>query len=82
MPIMFGILAVLVLALLATALFTIWALPFVGAAAIAAVAYLLVARRKDPSVGAIERGRGTEPTGRPRQSRAGAETSNERVGQA
>ena len=44
--------------------------------------YLLVARRKDPSVGTIERGRRTEPTGTPRKASGGVETANDRVGQS
>jgi hypothetical protein len=42
--------------------------------------YIAVARRQDPSVGTIERGRRREPTGRVR-SATGAETANRRQGQ-
>jgi hypothetical protein len=43
--------------------------------------YIVVARRQDPSVGTIERGRRREPTGTVRSGSAGAETANQRQGQ-
>jgi hypothetical protein len=43
--------------------------------------YIFAARRENPSVGTIERGRRREPTGRVRTGSAGAETANERQGQ-
>ena len=43
--------------------------------------YLMAARRQDPSVGSIERGRRREPTGTPRANRSGIETANRREGQ-
>jgi hypothetical protein len=43
--------------------------------------YILVARRQDPSVGTIERGRRREPTGTVRTGSSGAETANQRQGQ-
>ena len=47
----------------------------------AALIYIAVARRKDPTVGTIERGRRREPSGRVRSGHSGAETANERTGQ-
>jgi hypothetical protein len=73
--------ALLVLGLLAAAIFTVWALPFVGVIAIAIVAYLVVARRGDPSVATIERGRRNEPTGTVRSATGRTETTNQKVGQ-
>jgi hypothetical protein len=43
--------------------------------------YIAVARRENPSVGTIERGRRREPSGRVRSGGAGAETANQRQGQ-
>ena len=43
--------------------------------------YMTVARRRDPSVGAVERGRRREPTGTVRSGSADVETANQRQGQ-
>ena len=43
--------------------------------------YMAAARRRDPSVGAIERGRRREPTGTVRSGSADVETANQRQGQ-
>ena len=58
-----------------------WGAPIALVFALGMLAYTLIARRQDPSVGVIERGRRAEPTGVPRKSSSEAETSNERVGQ-
>jgi hypothetical protein len=39
-------------------------------------------RHKDPTVATWETGKGIDPTGTPRASSAGAETTNQRVGQS
>jgi hypothetical protein len=43
--------------------------------------YIAVARKENPDVGTIERGRRREPTGTVRSGSSGAETANQRQGQ-
>jgi uncharacterized protein (DUF58 family) len=45
------------------------------------ILYLVSARKTDPSVGTIERGRRQEPTGTVRSGSPGVTTSNQRQGQ-
>ena len=82
MPLLFAIIATVVVGALALALFSIWGLPVVVAAVIVLGLYLAIGRRGDGSVGTIEKQRQPEPTGQPRKASAGTETANERVGQA
>jgi uncharacterized protein (DUF58 family) len=76
------LLALIVLGLIATAVLTIWGIPFVILFAVILAAYLIAARRKDPSVGRLEHSKPKEPTGIPRKGTGDAQTSNERVGQS
>jgi hypothetical protein len=48
---------------------------------ILALLYFASARKSDKSVGTIERGRRTEPTGQVRSGSSGVTTSNQRQGQ-
>jgi hypothetical protein len=74
--------ALIVLGLLATAVFSIWGIPFVVLFIAILGGYLIAARRKDPSVGRLEHAKPKEPTGIPRKGSGDAQTSNERVGQS
>jgi membrane protein implicated in regulation of membrane protease activity len=74
-------LLVLVLAVAAGILLTWWGGLVVLIAGVLFLVYLASARKSDPSVGTIERGRRTEPTGQVRSGSAGVETSNQRQGQ-
>ena len=74
-------LIVLLLAVIAGILLTWWGGLIVLVAGILFLFYLASARKTDPSVGTIERGRRTEPTGQVRSGSAGVETSNQRQGQ-
>jgi hypothetical protein len=60
----------------------LWGIPIVIIAAIWLGVMFLVARKKDPTAGTWETGKGIEPTGTPRSSSGGAETTNQRVGQS
>jgi len=81
MPAFGLILALGVISVASVLIFSIWGLPVVAVAVLAAVVFLLVGRKGDSSIGTIERGRKVEPTGRPRKASGGAETANDRVGQ-
>ena len=59
---------------------------FVGAVMfLVAIVFLVLglraAKQNDPSLGTVETAQHPEPTGRPRMSRGGAGTANERQGQ-
>ena len=75
-----GLLAIIAVA--AILLLAQWGLVIAVIAAVVGGLYVMLARRKDPSVGTVESGRPTEPTGMPRKATGGAETANERVGQS
>ncbi len=77
-----GVLATVILGALSVVIFGIWGLPVMLVIVPAAIAYVLAARKRDGSVATIERGRPQEPTGMPRKAPGGADTANERVGQA
>ena len=75
--IVFAALAVVAMLILAW-----WGLPFLIVGAVIFGIYLANSRKSaGPNAGTIERGR-KEPTGTVRSSTSGAETANERVGQA
>jgi membrane protein implicated in regulation of membrane protease activity len=79
------ILAAILVAVGVVSLFVLawWGLPFLAIAAVLALLHVTASRKSaGPDAGTIERGRRTEPTGTPRKATAGAETANERVGQA
>jgi hypothetical protein len=76
------LIALIVLGLIATAVFSIWGIPFVVLFLAVLGAYIVSARRKDPSVGRLEHVKPKEPTGVPRKASGDAQTSNERVGQS
>jgi hypothetical protein len=80
MPLFFAIAAGAALSVIALLVFSLWGLPFVVLAVAALLTYVVVARRQDGSVATIERGKATEPTGRPRKASGGAGTANERIG--
>jgi hypothetical protein len=60
----------------------IWGIPIIIVAIILFVVLLMAARKKDPTAATWETGKGIEPTGTPRSSPGGAETTNQRVGQS
>jgi hypothetical protein len=76
------LIALIVLGIIATAVLSIWGIPFVVLFAAILAGYLLAARRKDPTVGRLEHAKPKEPTGIPRKGTGDAQTSNERVGQS
>jgi uncharacterized protein (DUF58 family) len=79
----FGLLlALVVLALIAAAVFSIWGIPFVVLFLVILAAYVISARGKDSSVGRLEHVKPKEPTGIPRKGHGDTQTSNERVGQS
>ena len=82
MPALLAPIILLLAAVVIAAFWTLWGIPI----AIVAIALIVVltmrARKADPTVGTWETGKGIEPTGTPRASSAGAETSNQRVGQS
>ncbi len=80
MPVFGVILALGVISVASVLIFSIWGLPVVAIAVLAAIIFLVVGRKGDKSIGVVERGRKVEPTGRPRKASGGAETANERVG--
>jgi hypothetical protein len=60
-----------------------WGIPILAAAGLLMLIQVAAARkRKGSLVGTVERSRRPEPTGAPRKASGGAETANERVGQA
>jgi hypothetical protein len=81
MPALLAPILLLVLGVAAAFFWTIWGIPIAILAAVALVFVTIRARHKDPTVATWETGRGIEPTGTPRASSGGAETTNERVGQ-
>jgi hypothetical protein len=82
---MIPILAAILVALGVVALFVFawWGIPILLVAGVLLLVHVMSSRKSEgPSAGTIERGRRTEPTGTPRKGSGGAETANERVGQA
>ena len=70
------------LAVIALLVLAWWGLPILIVAVIILAVFLLSSRKSGgPNAGTIERGR-KEPTGTVRSASGGAETANERVGQA
>jgi hypothetical protein len=80
MPFFLAVVAAVVISVLGLLSFAAWGIPIAVVAMGAAALYIAVARKRDPSVGAIERGKPIEPTGRPRKGTGGAEPTNERIG--
>jgi hypothetical protein len=80
MPAFLGTALTIVIGVGSVLIFGIWGAPVFLLAILLGGGYLLLARRGDASVGTIERGRKTEPTGKPRKASGGADTANERVG--
>jgi uncharacterized protein (DUF58 family) len=76
------LIALVVLGILAVAIFSIWGIPFVVLLLAILAGYLIAARRKDASVGRLEHAKPKEPTGIPRKGSGDTQTSNERVGQS
>jgi hypothetical protein len=74
-------LIVVVLAVVAAFVLTMWGGAIVLVIGLAVVAYLTIARRENPDVGTIETGGRREPTGVPRARTSDADTANRRVGQ-
>lgn len=82
MPGIFAPLVVLLAGIILAAVWTVWGIP-IAIVGIVLIAVMFVrARKKDPTVATWETGSGIEPTGTPRASTGGAETTNERVGQS
>jgi hypothetical protein len=72
-----------VVAIFAFVVLAWWGLPIAAVLGVLALVYVLQSRKsRGPAAGTIETGRRTEPTGTPRKAAGGAETANERVGQA
>ncbi len=82
MPLLFAIIATVVISALALALFSIWGLPVIVATVLVLALYVVMGRRGDGTVGTFEKQRQPEPTGTPRKASGAADTANERVGQA
>jgi hypothetical protein len=82
MPALLAPLLLLALGVIAALFWTIWGIPIAILAIVVIVAMTVRARQKDPTVATWETGQGIEPTGTPRPSAGGAETTNERVGQS
>jgi O-antigen ligase len=81
MPALLAPILLLVLGIIAALFWTLWGIPIAILAIVVLVLIALRARQKDPTVATWESGKGIEPTGTPRPSRGGPETSNERIGQ-
>jgi hypothetical protein len=81
MPALLAPLLLLVFGIIVALFWTIWGIPIAILAIVVLVLITVRARQKDPTVATWETGKGIEPTGTPRASRGGPETSNERVGQ-
>ena len=78
---LFTVIVVAIIGVISLLIFSVWGIPVVVLSILIGAAYLLFARRgSGPSVGAFERGKRIEPTGRPRKASGGADTANERVG--
>jgi hypothetical protein len=82
MPAILAPLLLLALGIIAALFWTIWGIPIAILAIVVIVAMTVRARQKDPTVATWETGSGIEPSGTPRPSAGGAETTNERVGQS
>lgn len=82
MPAILAPLILLALGIIAALIWTIWGIPIAVLAIVLIVVMTVRARKKDPTVATWETGKGIEPTGTPRASTGGAETTNERVGQS
>ena len=81
MSVLFGIIATIILGIIAVAVFSIWGIPFVVLLLVILGTYLVLGRQKDGSVGRLEHTKPREPTGIPRKGHGDAQTANERVGQ-
>jgi O-antigen ligase len=82
MPALLAPILLLVLGILACFFWTLWGIPIAIIGIGVIIAMTVYARKKDPTVATWETGKGIEPTGTPRPSPGGAETTNERVGQS
>ena len=82
MPALLAPLLLLALGVIAAAFWTLWGIPIAIIGIGVIIAMTVHARKKDPTVATWETGKGIEPTGTPRSSPGGAETTNERVGQS
>ena len=81
MPALLAPILLLLLGIVAALFWTIWGIPIAIVAIVMLVLITIRARKADPTVATWETGKGIEPTGTPRASRGGPETSNERIGQ-
>ena len=82
MPALLAPIILLLLGVAAALFWTIWGIPIAILAIVLIVVLTVRARKKDPTVATWETGKGIEPTGTPRASSGGAETTNQRVGQS
>ena len=82
MPALVGIIVSAVISVIAVITFSIWGLPFVLITVGLIVMYVAGSRNRDDSVVEVERNARRKPTGIPRSASGGADTANERVGQA
>ena len=82
MPVFFGIIATVVLTVIAVVVFGVWGAPFSLIIGVLAILYVAKATKSngEPAV-TMERGRRQEPTGMPRPASGNSQTANERVGQ-
>ena len=81
MPALLAPIILLLAAVVIAAFWTLWGIPIAIVAIVLIVVLTMRARKADPTVGTWETGKGIEPTGTPRSSSGGAETTNQRVGQ-
>jgi hypothetical protein len=82
MPGLFAPLLLLLVGIAVAAFWTVWGIPIAIVAIVLIVVLTVRTRHKDPTVATWETGKGIEPTGTPRASSAGAEATNQRVGQS
>jgi hypothetical protein len=82
MPALLAPIILLLGAVVIAAFWTLWGIPIAIVAIVLILVLTMRARKADPTVGTWETGKGIEPTGTPRSSSTGAETSNQRVGQS
>jgi hypothetical protein len=82
MPALLAPIILLLAGVAIAAFWTLWGIPIAIVAIVLIVVLAVGARKKDATVATWETGSGIEPTGTPRSASAGAETSNQRVGQS
>jgi cytochrome c-type biogenesis protein CcmH/NrfF len=70
----------LIVSVAAFLVLSLWGIPVVIVVALALIVLAVTARKRNPDLGTVERGRRVEPTGRTRMGSGGAQPTNDRVG--